>query len=262
MKVYDDDLVRIDSIYEFVHKIISESQSQPMSQQVAQQVLSLLRAPVVHFKGVLPVLSIKHYQSVIALLPVDDKKEISKFLVDSLLAKETKIQTAEEVDIFLNYISVFVIANPSLDADRDTDLSWEDNQSKVSYAISLFVSPNVEVEFAILLKCFEHFKQGGKIRFKYTIVPLIFKSLILVRKIYAARDTDADWEKKAKKVFKYSNDLVAELKSAEEFDLTYRLYLECALAAGKFFFSLVPRTCVLDQEPRQRLRHVVSEFKV
>jgi len=41
-----------------------------------------------------------------------------------------------------------------------------------------------------------------------------------------------DWEKKVKKVFKYSNDLVAELKSANELDLAYRLYLECALAAG------------------------------
>lgn len=83
---------------------------------------------------------------------------------------------------------------------RDTDPSWEDNQSKVSNAISLFVSPNVEVEFAILLKCYEHFKEGGKIRYKYTIVPLIFKSLLLVRKIYQEKDNDADWEKKAKKV--------------------------------------------------------------
>jgi len=56
--------------------------------------------------------------------------------------------------------------------------------------------------------------------------------LLLARTIYAAKDQDADWERKAKKVFKYSNDLAAELKSAEELDLTYRLYLECALAAG------------------------------
>lgn len=54
----------------------------------------------------------------INLLPLEDKKELSKFLLESLLAKETKIQTAEEVDIFLKYISVFVISNPSQDADR------------------------------------------------------------------------------------------------------------------------------------------------
>eukprot|EP01127_Copromyxa_protea_P006007 TRINITY_DN15815_c0_g1_i1.p1 TRINITY_DN15815_c0_g1~~TRINITY_DN15815_c0_g1_i1.p1 ORF type:complete len:844 (-),score=226.43 TRINITY_DN15815_c0_g1_i1:34-2565(-) len=232
LSVYGDDIERIDSIYEFVHKVVSEGQTGPVGKEVAQQLLSLLKAPVSHFKGVIPVLGVKSYLQVITLLPLDDKKEIAKVLIDSLLVKETKIQTAEEVDTFLQYISVFVISNPSLDAERDTDPSWEDNQSKVSYAISLFQSPNVEVEFAILLKCFQHFKEGGKIRYKYTIVPLIFKSLLLVRKIYAAKDSDEDWEKKAKKVFKYSNDLVEELKSASELDLTYRLYLECALAAG------------------------------
>eukprot|EP01126_Amoeba_proteus_P057983 TRINITY_DN7433_c0_g3_i10.p1 TRINITY_DN7433_c0_g3~~TRINITY_DN7433_c0_g3_i10.p1 ORF type:complete len:389 (+),score=103.39 TRINITY_DN7433_c0_g3_i10:102-1268(+) len=134
--------------------------------------------------------------------------------------------------MFLKYISVLVVSNPTVDAEKDSDPSWEDNQSKVAYTISLFQNPNPSDEFGILLKAYEHFKQGGKIRYKYTIVPLIFKSLQLVRTIYASRNEDPDWEKYAKKVLKYSNDLTGVLKEANELDLTYRLYLECALTAG------------------------------
>jgi hypothetical protein len=52
----------------------------------------------------------------------------------------------------------------------------------------------------MLYKAKDHFLEGGKLRMKYTIVPIVFKSLVLVQKVHKAKDTDADWEKKAKKV--------------------------------------------------------------
>jgi len=55
----------------------------------------------------------------------------------------------------------------------------------------------------------------------------------LVQKIYKGKQNDAEWEKKVKKIFKFTNDLVSDLKGANYLDLTFRLYLECAIAAGK-----------------------------
>jgi len=84
-----------------------------------------------------------------------------------------------------------------------------------------------------LLSAHEHLKEGGKFRIKYTLVPLVFKSLTLVQKIYQSRNVDESWDRRAKKIFKFANDLVGALKAADHLNLAFKLYLECAVAAGR-----------------------------
>lgn len=49
-------------------------------------------------------------------------------------------------------------------------------------------------------KAKDHFLQGGKIRMKYTIVPIVFKSLALVQRLHKNKQNDEEWEKKVKTV--------------------------------------------------------------
>jgi hypothetical protein len=82
----------------------------------------------------------------------------------------------------------------------DNDYTWEEDQTKISYTISKFVNEDAEEMLSMLVKAKTHFLEGGKIRMKYTIVPLVFKSLLLVQTVYKNKDTDEAWEMKAKSV--------------------------------------------------------------
>lgn len=111
------------------------------------------------------------------------------------------------------------------------------------------------------MKAYERVKEGGLNRIKYSFPPLVFKALQLVQRIYATERTEATesifiahwchwteinldldneeeeeaaWQKKLKRIFKFTNDLISALQAeAELAQIAFRLYLECALAAGK-----------------------------
>jgi len=66
----------------------------------------------------------------------------------------------------------------------------------------------------------------------YTLVPLTFKALTLVQTIYKRKSEDPSWDKKAKFVFKYANDAIAVIKTADVM-IAFNLYLQCTLQAAQ-----------------------------
>jgi vacuolar protein sorting-associated protein 35 len=177
---------------------------------------------------------------VVEQLPTDQRKRFASELVENILSNETALPDVDEIDTLFKYLATFVQATP---ADKDLGPEdWEDDQTKVAYVIQMINSTEIDQQFAVLMKAYQHISEGGKNRIKFTFPALVFKALSLVQRIYATERTDsppagseddAPWEKKLKRIFKFTNDLVTALKNAELLQLAYRLYLECALAAGR-----------------------------
>lgn len=59
--------------------------------EAVNEILELIKSPVLCYKSVLPILKIKNYKLVIDLLSREDKKNVSKFFVDNLLQSEDKV---------------------------------------------------------------------------------------------------------------------------------------------------------------------------
>jgi hypothetical protein len=60
-----------------------------------------------------------------------------------------------------------------------------------------FYNEDAEEMLTMLMKARDHFLEGGKIRMKFTIVPVVFKSLLLVQKVFKNKQNDPEWEKKS-----------------------------------------------------------------
>lgn len=54
--------------------------------------------------------------------------------------------------MFLKFISVLVLADPSHDGDIDTDYTWEEDQTKISYTISKFYNEDPEEMLTMLVQ--------------------------------------------------------------------------------------------------------------
>jgi len=231
LSVYPDEFKLVGQVYDFVDSFLSQETGFHAKADAVKEVIQLLQQPVTHYGNVLIVLKIKSYNSVLQALSFDEKREVSKFLIKSLLTNQTKIQTAVDVDAFFTLISVIIKGQGGTQLDDDDE--YEEDQSHLAQAISLFVNDDVDEMGCILLSAHEHLKEGGKFRIKYTLVPLVFKSLALVQRIYKLKDKDEAWDRKAKKIFKFANDLVGALKAVDHIHLSFRLYLECAIAASR-----------------------------
>ncbi|CAK9862592.1 unnamed protein product [Sphagnum jensenii] len=88
---------------------------------------------------------------------------------------------------------------------------------------------------AILTTARKHFAQGGPRRLQYTLPPLVFEALKLVRSLQALdlpEEGEGSGSVSLKKVFQFLHQTVEALAMIPAAELSLRLYLQCAEAAG------------------------------
>jgi hypothetical protein len=81
----------------------------------------------------------------------------------------------------------------------------------------------------------KHFVQGGPRRLQYTLPPLIFTALKLVHSLQAQdlpEEGEGSGSVSLKKVFQFLHQMVEALAMVPAAELSLRLYLQCAEAAG------------------------------
>jgi hypothetical protein len=87
----------------------------------------------------------------------------------------------------------------------------------------------------ILTTARKHFARGGPRRLQYTLPPLVFEALKLVRSLQAQdlpEEGEGSGSVSLKKVFQFLHQTVEALAMIPAAELSLRLYLQCAEAAG------------------------------
>jgi len=113
----------------------------------------------------------------------------------------------------------------------EEDFSLE--QGLAASIIHLCESDSVEELFGMYVAARKYFAQGGPKRVKFTLPPLLFRSLKLAVRLKERSEQDAEWVNKATKVFKFAHETVTALSRTNLPDLSLRLFLQCAIAADK-----------------------------
>jgi len=231
LECYKGNTAHIDSVFFIGKELISSTEA--LKESEIDEVIELLKVPLKTFEDITPILERQIFPEVLNLLPYENKKTISNEIAHHALKHDTHIKTVNHVDILLRLLSPLILGNPENPVvNEDEDLDGE--LSLVASVISLLGSNDMEEMSKILTKAKEHFSAGGSTRIKYTLVPLVFKSLKISQLLYTSGLEN--WKTISQDIFIFAKETVSFIKESHP-GIAFKLMIECSIAAGKSGFG-------------------------
>lgn len=211
---------------------------------IAMQQLSLLE-----------LMQVKVLTDVLQLLPYSStRKTVAMEWIQMLLQRKQRVASVDEMEFLVEVLTPVIRDDPngtplSLEASsasRKEVEAFEREQLNLSKVIHLVGTDDLDAQFRMLSVARRAFGQGGVFRIRFTLVPLIYRSLALAREIALASPsstpTSADAVAtttasgsavSAREVLQFVHEMVTALASKlEQMSVTcVSLFLQCALVA-------------------------------
>ncbi|XP_016445912.1 vacuolar protein sorting-associated protein 35A [Nicotiana tabacum] len=233
LHVHPDRLDYVDQILGACVKKLS-GKGKLKDSKATKQIVALLSAPLEKYKDIDTALKLSNYPHVMEHLDDATSKEMANVLVQTILKSKTCISTAEKVEALFELMKGLI---RDLDENLHDELDEEDfkeEQNSVARLIQMLHNDDPEEMLKIISTVKKHILTGGPKRLPFTVPPLIFNSLKLVRRLQNQDENAPEEEASAmpKKIFQILNLIIEALSSVPVPELSLRLYLECAEAAN------------------------------
>ncbi|KAI8433068.1 hypothetical protein MSG28_013926 [Choristoneura fumiferana] len=203
---------------------------------VFKELMKILKLPGEHYKDVLTLTKLAHYQPLIAHLPHGGRAALAAHLAGLLIDAGTVVTTAEDVESVLSMMDVLVRDQPDQPDQPDPD-DFAEEQWLLARLIHQFKSPSADQQYLILSACRKALQGGGAARIRHTFPPLLFHAYRLADQYRCEQDQDEMWEKKCQKIFQFCHQTISMLVKVELAELPLRLYLQGALAISEIGFA-------------------------
>ncbi|KAK4340733.1 hypothetical protein RND71_039234 [Anisodus tanguticus] len=233
LHVHPDRLDYVDQILGACVKKLS-GKGKLKDSKATKQIVALLSAPLEKYKDIDTALKLSNYPHVMEHLDDATSKEMANVLVQTILKNKTCISTAEKVEALFELMKGLI---RDLDENLDDELDEEDfkeEQNSIARLIQMLHNDDPEEMLKIICTVKKHILTGGPKRLPFTVPPLIFNSLKLVRRLQNQDENAPEEEVSSmpKKNFQILNQIIEALSSVPVPELALRLYLECAEAAN------------------------------
>ncbi|KAL3525241.1 hypothetical protein ACH5RR_013613 [Cinchona calisaya] len=199
-----------------------------------KQVVALLSAPLEKYNDIDTALKLSNYPHVMEYLDDETKKEMASVIIQSIMKNKTLVSTTEKVEALFELIKGLI---RDLDENLQSELDEEDfheEQNSVARLIQMLHNDDPEEMLKIICTVKKHILTGGPKRLPFTVPPLIFNALKLIRRLQNQEENVAaeeDAPATPKKIFQILNLIIEALSSVPVPELALRLYLQCAEAA-------------------------------
>lgn len=201
--------------------------------KATKQIVALLSAPLDKYNNVITALKLSNYPRVMEYLDNETNKIMAKIIIQSIMKNETCISTCEKVEALFELIKG-LIKDTDGTVDEDDEEDFKEEQNAVARLIQMLHNNDSEEMFKIINIVRKHILAGGVKRLSFTVPPLVFTSLKLIRWLQNQEvDKPGDEaEGTPKKIFQLLNQLIEALSNVPAPELALRLYLQCAEAAN------------------------------
>ncbi|CAL5373424.1 unnamed protein product [Camellia sinensis] len=202
--------------------------------KATKQIVALLSAPLEKYNDIETVLKLSNYPCAMEHLDNGTNKVMAGVIIESIMKNRTRISTADKVEALFELIKGLI---KDLDVDLHDEVDEEDfkeEQNSVARLIQMLYNDDPEEMLKIVCTVRKHILAGGPKRLPFTVPPLIFNALKLVRRLQGQEENAAGKEGVAtpKKIFQLLNQTIEALAIVPVPELSLRLYLECAEAAN------------------------------
>ncbi|KAM0970222.1 hypothetical protein FF1_018338 [Malus domestica] len=233
LHVHPDRLDYADQVLgSFVKKLSGKGKIQ--DSRATKQVVALLSAPLEKYNDIVTALKLTNYPRVLEFLDSGTNKVMATVIIQSIMKNTTHVLTAEKVEALFELIKGLI---EDLDGPLNDEVDEEDfkeEQNSVARLIQMFSNDDSEEMFKIICTVKKHILNGGPKRLPFTVPPLVFSSLKLVRKLQAQEENPFgdDASTTPKKNFQLLTQTIEALLNVPAPELALRLYLQCAEAAN------------------------------
>ncbi|CAO2833808.1 unnamed protein product [Amaranthus hypochondriacus] len=202
--------------------------------RATKQIIALLSAPLDKYNDAVTALTLSNYPRIMDYLDNDTNKVMAMVIIQNILKNYTCISTADQVEALFELIKGLIKDIDDGAVDEVDEEDFKEEQNSVARLIHMLYNDDPDEMLKIICTVQRHIMTGGHRRLPFTVPPLVFSALKLVRRLQG-QDGEADGEEapaSPKKIFRLMNQAVDALSCVPSPDLALRLYLLCAEAAS------------------------------
>ncbi|XVF15950.1 hypothetical protein REPUB_Repub09cG0200000 [Reevesia pubescens] len=201
--------------------------------KATKQIVALLSAPLEKYNDIVTALKLANYPRVMEYLDSETNKIMATVIIQSIMKNKTRISTADRVEALFELIKGLIKDMDGADDEVDED-DFKEEQNSVARLIQMLCNDDPEEMFKIICTVRKHILAGGAKRLPFTVPPLVFSSLKLVRQLQGQEENPFGEEESTtpKKIFQLLNQTVETLSNIPAPELALQLYLQCAEAAN------------------------------
>ncbi|XP_044475370.1 vacuolar protein sorting-associated protein 35B-like isoform X3 [Mangifera indica] len=233
LRVHPD---RLDYVDKVLGACVAKLSSIPKLEdsRAMKQVVSLLSAPLEKYNDIVTVLTLSNYPRVMDHLDNGTKKVMAMVIIQSIMKNCTCISTDEKVEVLFELLKGLIKDVDETAEDELDEEDFKEEQNSVACLIHMLYNDDLEEMLKIICTVRKHIMTGGPKRLPFTVPPLVFSALRLVRRLKSQDGDVAGEEEPAtpKKIFQILSQTIEALSSVPSPELALRLYLQCAEAAG------------------------------
>ncbi|PRQ47372.1 putative vacuolar protein sorting-associated protein [Rosa chinensis] len=236
LHVHPDRLDYADQVLgSFVKKLSGKGKIE--DSRATKQVVALLSAPLEKYNDIVTALKLTNYPRVMEFLDTGTNKVMATVIIQSIMKNTTHILTAEKVEALFELIKGLIEDLDGTLHDEVDEDDFKEEQNSVARLIQMFHNEDPEEMFKIIGTVRKHIMSGGPKRLPFTVPPLVFNSLKLVRQLQGGHeDKENPFGEEAsttpKKIFQLLSQTIEALLNVPAPELALRLYLQCAEAAN------------------------------
>ncbi|OMO55794.1 Vacuolar protein sorting-associated protein 35 [Corchorus capsularis] len=202
--------------------------------KATKQIVALLSAPLEKYNDIVTALKLSNYPRMMEYLDSETNKVMATVIIQSIMKNKTRISTADRVEALFELIKGLI---KDLDGSPDDEVDEDDfkeEQNSVARLIQMLYNDDPEEMFKIICTVRKHILAGGPKRLPFTVPPLVYSSLKLVRQLQGQEENPFGEEESTtpKKIFQLLNQTVETLSNVPAPELALQLYLQCAEAAN------------------------------
>ncbi|XP_059638362.1 vacuolar protein sorting-associated protein 35B-like isoform X2 [Cornus florida] len=232
LRVHPDRLDYVDQVLGACVKKLS-GKAKLEDNKATKQVVALLSAPLEKYDDIVAALTLSNYPRVMDHLDNGTNKVMAMVIIQSIMKNNTCICTGDKVEVLFELIKGLMKDLDGTPVDELDEEDFKEEQNSVARLIHMLYNDDPEEMFKIICTVRKHIITGGAKRLSFTVPPLVFSALKLVRQLQG-QDGDVVGEETVtpKKIFQLLNQTIEALSSVPSPELALRLYLQCAEAAN------------------------------
>lgn len=235
--VYPDRHNYIDHVLGLSVQVLEKTGVTKVETTCIKHVVQLLTLPLESLG--LAILNLNSYSALMTFLDFRTRKQVAVSIIDAVNKLGLPLDTPENLDKLLQFISPILKDQDDSNPEEVDAFEFEQEQHKSACLFHLIYNQDTDVQFHLYAIARKHYGLGGDKRIIYSLPPLVFGSLALVKRIHAREEEKADENGpsiKAKKVFGFVHEVATALV-ARNAELGMRLFLHAAQVADVLGFE-------------------------
>ncbi|XP_023927371.1 vacuolar protein sorting-associated protein 35A [Quercus suber] len=202
--------------------------------KATKQIVALLSAPLEKYNDIVTALKLSNYPHVMEYLDNETNKVMSTVIIQSIMKNKTCISTSDKVEALFELVKGLVKDLDGTLHDEIDEDDFKEEQNSVSRLIQMLYNEDPVEMFKVICTVKKHILTGGPKRLPFTVPPLVFSCLKLVRQLQGQEENPFGDETSTtpKKIFQLLNQTIEALSIVPAPELSLQLYLQCAEAAN------------------------------